>query len=595
MLLKILPLQYPIFTMKNNKQIITALSIATMLLLNTIAFPQGKELEKFNRQVQEVIKKSAPATVFLADYDPQKKILTNELFSGVVVNKDGLILTAAHVCFPNRTYIVIFSDGTERTATGLGRIQMLDAAIMKINEPGNYPSAPIGWSSSLKMNEPCISIAYPGSFNTNTINTPPAKPKRQVVRLGYVAEPLTRRGTRIRTTCLMEPGDSGGPVFDMYGRVVGLHSSINQPVTDNMEIPVDLYRKYWTALNKPEDYKAMPAEDAVPVDSLRMGEKNFIGIAKLDSTFGGLKAKYTDYSLSVKSVSKGKPLSILGTAVSLDGLAAKNLLKGKSFLVTKNSMLGDSVQVQLPDGKMVAGKTISRDNNSDLALVQIDAKLKNTIDIHSLKADSVTNDQLGTLLLSAEPAKSGVVSVLGAAEFQLKNLSSAGYLGAATVNKDDKLMMSVVQPNGAAMEFLKVDDEITSVDGKKVTTPEEFVQAIQKHKAGEAIVVKGNRNNSNFSYNITLRVRPASPANNTHVASRFDGGRSDRYDGFWNTFIHDGVIKPSECGGPLFDINGRFVGINMARYSRVSSIATAARGVQKFVETAARLLSNTQI
>ncbi|QKJ32599.1 trypsin-like peptidase domain-containing protein [Mucilaginibacter mali] len=576
-----------------NKQIITALSTATMLLLNTIAFSQAKELEKFTRQVQEVIKKAAPATVFLADYDPQKKILTNELFSGVVVSKDGLILTAAHVCFPNKTYIVIFSDGTERTATGLGRMQSVDAAIMKINEPGNYPSAPIGWSSSLKVNEPCISIAYPGSFNTNTINTPPAKPKRQVVRLGYVAEPLTRRGTRIRTTCLMEPGDSGGPVFDMYGRVVGLHSSINMPVTDNMEIPVDLYRKYWTALNKPEDYKAMPAEDLVPVDSLRMGEKNFIGIAKLDSTFGGLKSKYTDYSLLVKSVNKGKPLSILGTAVSLDGLAAKNLLKGKGFLVTKNSMLGDSIQVQLPDGKMVAGKIISRDNNSDLALVQIDTKLKNTIDIYSLKADSITNDQLGTLLLSAEPAKTGVVSVLASAEFPLKNFSSIGYLGGGTANKNGKLVMNMVQPNTAAMEFLKVDDEITSIDGQKLSTPDDFLKAIQKHKPGEVAVVNGSRDNNAFSYNITLRLRP--PANSTHIASRFEGGRSERYDGFWDTFVHDAVIKPSECGGPVFDSNGRFIGINMARYSRVSSIATAARGVQKFVETSARSLSNTQI
>jgi serine protease Do len=263
--------------------------------------------------------------------------------------------------------------------------------------------------------------------------------------------------------------------------------------------------------------------------------------------------------------------------------------------VTKNSMLGDSIQVQLPDGKMVTGKAVNRDDRSDLALVQIDVKLKSSVAIYSLKADSITNDQLGTLLLSAEPAKAGVVSALGAAEFPLGNFSSAGYLGAATINKDDKLLMSTVQPNGAAIEFLKVGDEITSVDGGKVVTPEQFVKAIQKHKAGEAILVDGNRDNTPFSYKIVLRVRPSSPANTTHAASRFDGGRSERYDGFRNTFVHDAIIKPAECGSPVFDHNGRFVGINMARYSRVSSIATAARGVKQFVENAAKMLNDTKV
>lgn len=170
------------------------------LLISANAFSQGFDDKALQAQVQEAIKKAYPASVFLADYDPVTKTINGQSFSGVVVSPDGIILTAAHVGSPNKTFLVHFPDGKECTATGLGRIGLYDAAILKIYEKGTWPYAEIGWSSTLQVYEPCLCIAYPGTFS----------PKRlPVVRFGYVAEPLTLRNM-IRTTCLMEPGDSGG-------------------------------------------------------------------------------------------------------------------------------------------------------------------------------------------------------------------------------------------------------------------------------------------------------------------------------------------------------------------------------------------------
>jgi S1-C subfamily serine protease len=48
--------------------------------------------------------------------------------------------------------------------------------------------------------------------------------------------------------------------------------------------------------------------------------------------------------------------------------------------------------------------------------------------------------------------------------------------------------------------------------------------------------------------------------------------------------LHDSKIKPSECGGPVFDQNGKFYGINIARFSRTSSIAVPAKLVLEFLK-----------
>ena len=69
-----------------------------------------------------------------------------------------------------------------------------------------------------------------------------------------------------------------------------------------------------------------------------------------------------------------------------------------------------------------------------------------------------------------------------------------------------------------------------------------------------------------------------------HIVFRFTDGRSERADGFEHVLVHDGRLKPAECGGPLYDTDGRFYGINIARFSRTSTLAIPAILISKFVE-----------
>ncbi len=69
-----------------------------------------------------------------------------------------------------------------------------------------------------------------------------------------------------------------------------------------------------------------------------------------------------------------------------------------------------------------------------------------------------------------------------------------------------------------------------------------------------------------------------------HIAYRFTDGRSERRTDFSRVLIHDGKLKPSGCGGPLYGIDGKFYGINIARLSRTSSLAIPAAVIQKFIK-----------
>ena len=68
-----------------------------------------------------------------------------------------------------------------------------------------------------------------------------------------------------------------------------------------------------------------------------------------------------------------------------------------------------------------------------------------------------------------------------------------------------------------------------------------------------------------------------------HVADDIVGGKSDRRDGFGLVISHDAVLRPRECGGPVFDIDGNFLGINIARFSRSRSYVVPRMILKQFV------------
>ena len=157
--------------------------------------------------------------------------------SGVVVSRDGYVLTAAHVIGrPNLNARIKFPDGREVNAKTLGMNRGVDSGMLKITDPGNYPYDEVGQSDDLKNGKWLLAIGHPGGWDEK---------RGLVLRVGRL---LYKNPTVLRTDCVLVGGDSGGPLFDFEGRVVGIHSRIGNALWDNFHVPVDSFSEEWDQL-----------------------------------------------------------------------------------------------------------------------------------------------------------------------------------------------------------------------------------------------------------------------------------------------------------------------------------------------------------
>lgn len=188
------------------------------------------DLRKLNKKLISISKPSAAATVSLVSNGG------GGAGSGVIVSREGLILTAAHVVSSLADeVIVIFPDGRRVSAEKLGGDFDRDAAMVRITEEGEYPFVKVGQSSDLMRNEWCVAMGHPGGFDP--MRSPP-------VRLGRVLS----RGQFITTDCAVVGGDSGGPLFDVKGEVIGIHSNIGADLTENRHVPIGVFLADWEAM-----------------------------------------------------------------------------------------------------------------------------------------------------------------------------------------------------------------------------------------------------------------------------------------------------------------------------------------------------------
>ncbi len=179
--------------------------------------------------------------------------------SGVIISKDGYILTAAHVAgSPNNRHCKVrLADGREVNATTLGLYRTLDAGLMKITDDGEWSHADLADSAKLRYGQWCVAMGHPGGYQDD---------RGAVLRLGQV---LSLDKEAIHTNCTLVGGDSGGPLFDMDGKVIGINSRIAELLTNNMHVPVNAFRDQdaWNRMLKGDVWGHLP------------GRKPYLGVS----------------------------------------------------------------------------------------------------------------------------------------------------------------------------------------------------------------------------------------------------------------------------------------------------------------------------
>lgn len=552
--------------------------IALILILGwERASGQTLNTAALQKSVQEGIKKAYAASVKIIGYDTVRKMQNSSQFSGAVVSIDGHIITAAHAIQPNRTYKVLFPDGKTCIALGLGRIVLTgtatlpDVAMMKIITPGKWPFVEMGWSSTLKKDEPCISIAYPETM---------AQPLPSV-RFGHIADTLDKWGF-IESTCVMEPGDSGGALYDYMGRLIGVHSRCDLSEDMNYEVPINYYRKYWTALNQAQTYTVLPeVVDDVKNDPKAAQISVYADLEHLDKTLDAVAAPFRSGMVTITSKVKSVDQKINGTIIEPVGLSAKKY-QGQRFIISKSSYVGDVPMVATAKGAAVKVKIIARDAANDLVILGLDGKLEGGIKIDVNNADSLQLAQLGSILLLPRIDSLPRVSVLSTASFAIPLKYTPGFFGASSVFQDNKIVLSRMQRGSPAMDSLKVGDVIQSVNGEELKLPPDYQRVLEKYLPGDVINVGIIRDGQSMTRKVTLKARPM--ADPGHPAGHPIGGTSTRKDGFPKVFATDARLHPEECGAPVFDTKGVFYGISTARFSRTSALVVPVQQLRAFLK-----------
>src|SRR5579864_4538460 len=165
-------------------------------------FDENDPFSQFFRQFQQQIPQQTPM---------------HGIGSGFVVSADGIILTNAHVVDGADQVTVKLTDKREFQAKVLGKDKATDIAVLKI-DAHNLPVVKIGDANQERVGEWAVAIGAPFGFeNTATAGIISAK-ARSLPNQGYVQF--------IQTDVPVNPGNSGGPLFNLNGEVVGINSQI---------------------------------------------------------------------------------------------------------------------------------------------------------------------------------------------------------------------------------------------------------------------------------------------------------------------------------------------------------------------------------
>jgi serine protease Do len=190
-----------------------------------------EDLKAIEKHVADIVEKVSPAVVSVR--------VGASSGSGVIVSKDGYVLTAGHVSGTvNRDVTIYFHSGKTAKGKTLGGNHGIDSGLIKITTEGDWPCVDMGDSANMEKGAWCMVIAHHGGFKPG--RTPP-------VRLGRILNNDLKKST-LTTDAVLVGGDSGGPLFDMHGRVVGINSRIGNSLTANMHVPVNPFRDEWAKI-----------------------------------------------------------------------------------------------------------------------------------------------------------------------------------------------------------------------------------------------------------------------------------------------------------------------------------------------------------
>ena len=250
----------------------------------------------------------------------------------------------------------------------------------------------------------------------------------------------------------------------------------------------------------------------------------------------------------------------LGTVVAADG-----------YILTKASELDGAAVVRMPDGRKLAARIVGVYKGYDLAMLKVAARTPMVVDWNTA-GDPQVGSWLATTGINSLPVAVGVVSV------RRRTIPrQPGVLGIQIADGNPGPRITRIFANsGAQRAGLKVGDIVTHVAGQIVKSSSALSSRVRTFGPGEKLHLTVKRGGSVLA--VTARLGYPNTTFNTRraIQNRMGGRLSNRRADFPTAIQHDTVLRPEDCGGPLVDLRGKVIGINIARAGRTESYAIPA-------------------
>jgi serine protease Do len=563
------------------------------------AIPELKALEA---RASDAIRKALPAIVAVnvTRSNTAARPATDHFepgASGVLISRDGLILSQRHVSHvaretgrkdsdlaPGHVIEVALQDGRRLKAELLGADPVHDLSLLRIVDRGVYPFLELATPGSVACGDRVIKLGHPFGYRPDRGAT------ARLGRVLYLGDSI-----EIVADCLTMGGDSGGPLIDLNGRVVGIAESGAAPQLVIFSFPdrcrnamcftstVTIARLMPGMLDPPRrtkrdaeaDVRELPEYKAFmqlrrrelygDVDSKVLPQNEWSQGEKTRSAWNGLTAPYSGTVVEV--LGHGRRVAY-GTVVGADG-----------WILTKASEIQDDPQCKLPGGRVVPARVAGVDAQHDVALLKVDARGLRPVE---WSADKV---RPAGKLVAAPDGRGGSIGV-GMVSVEQRTLEGPF---PTTVTKakpyapkplPQPLLGKMIEGKGLLIRRVKdaatragiaPGDVLLKLNGLPVRDAEDVDRYVERSSPGDLVPMVIERAGRQIDVSLQVDEDPY-----IRCPGATAWYRNLRADDFPAVFEHDIPLLLDECGGPVIDLDGKAVGITIARVGQHGCMAIPA-------------------
>jgi serine protease Do len=261
-------------------------------------------------------------------------------------------------------------------------------------------------------------------------------------------------------------------------------------------------------------------------------------------------------------------------------LAMGTIVDSRGYLVTKASEIEGHKNLicRFSDGGRLKAKLVNTSAQHDLAMLKV-----NATNLAAIHFDPAVNLEVGSIVatpsLEEKPVAIGIVSSTAS------EVGSDAVLGIRMSESPQGPLITEVLPGSAAeIAGIKPMDTIVSINDQPVERMRDAVDMIGQHLPGHSVRFLVERGDEQIEYTATLGRFADLDKENGDFQGYLGGALSHRRSGFPLVFQHDTFLLPSHCGSPVVDLQGRVIGLNIARAERISSYALPASVVIDLVK-----------